>query len=319
MTRMAINVWPRRLAIGVTAFTALVVGVNVLRAYTPQAAPPAKSAPADAFAAVDLDFRAIYAGGRAATLAKIDPLIVVELDNLILVHNGRRTGVSVIPPSYHRLKAVSHIPLAIYVGLAPHGNAPIDDNRLRRLRAFKARLTAVLESLDRSGFNAEQTRRSRSLLEQCGVFLDGVLSLGKYDPAALNALTKAAGPVVLANVGDAARAQIDAYHAQINAWRSELQPGDWSRLRVVVLGQQMARKHNLAVQYFAKLLGLADESRRLVYAEELNGEQQGLNLLATHQLDSELAEAFFGNPDRMEIDLLGNAASVYLDGFDFNR
>jgi hypothetical protein len=73
------------------------------------------------------------------------------------------------------------------------------------------------------------------------------------------------------------------------------------------------------MQYFAKLLGAPDESRRLVYAEELSGEQQGLNLLATHQLDSELSEAFFGDPDRMEIDLLGNAASVYLDGFDFSR
>ena len=44
-----------------------------------------------------------------------------------------------------------------------------------------------------------------------------------------------------------------------------------------------------------------------------------MNLLATHQLDSELSEAFFGDPDRMEIDLLGNVASVYLDGFDFHR
>ncbi len=259
------------------------------------------------------------AGGRAATLAKIDPLIVVELDNLILIHEGRRTEVKVIPPLYHRLKAVSHIPLAIYVGLAPYGNMPIDDDRLGRLRMFKTRVAAVLESLDRSGFDAEQRRRSRSLLERSSVFLEGMLSARKCDPAELKALTRAAGPVVLANASDAARAQIDAYHAQVAAWRRDLRPGDWSRLRVVVLGQQMARKHNVAVQYFAKLLGLSDESRRLVYAEELSGERQGLNLLATHQLDSELAEAFFGNPDRMEIDLLGNAASVYLDGFDFNR
>ena len=90
-------------------------------------------------------------------------------------------------------------------------------------------------------------------------------------------------------------------------------------MRVLVLGPQMPRKHNVAVQYFAKLLGLPGEARRLVYAEELNGEQQGLNLLSTHQLDSELSEAFFADPERMEIDLLGNAASVYLDGLDLSR
>ncbi len=280
---------------------------------------PSLKAPPDAFADADLDFRSLYAGGRAATLARIDPLIVVELDNLILIHDGRRTEVKVIPPLYHRLKAVSHIPLAIYVGLAPYGNTALDAERLGRLRTFKARVTAVLEALDQSGFNAEQIRRSRSLLERCGALLDGVLSAGKYDPVALKALTRAAGPIVLANASDAARAQIDAYHAQIATWRRDLRPDDLSRLRVLVLGQQMARKHNVAVQYFAKLLGLPDESRRLVYAEELSGERQGLNLLATHQLDSELSAAFFDNPDRMEIDLLGNAASVYLDGFDFSR
>ena len=65
--------------------------------------------------------------------------------------------------------------------------------------------------------------------------------------------------------------------------------------------------------------GLPGESRRLVYAEELAGESQGLNLLATHRLDGRLSVAFFGDPDRMEIDLLGNAAAVYLDSFDFGR
>jgi hypothetical protein len=94
---------------------------------------------------------------------------------------------------------------------------------------------------------------------------------------------------------------------------------EWSRLHVLVLGPQMPRKHNVAVQYFAKLMGLPRESPRLVYAEELAGEPQGLNLLATHRLDGELSVAFFDDPDRMEIDLLGNAAAVYLDAFDFAR
>jgi predicted ester cyclase len=316
---MTTKVWPRRSAIAAIVVSGLLACGTVLRGYDPQTPPPAHATPADAFALADLDFRGLYAGGRAATLAKIDPLIVVELDSLILIHDGRRTEVKVIPPLYHRLKAVSHIPLAVYVSLAPYATMPLEAERLDRLRTFRTRVVAVLEAFDQSGFLPAQSQRSRLILERCRAFLDGVLSAGKYDPAELQALTRAAGPVVLANVGDAARAQIDAYHAQVAAWRREMPPGVWGRLRVVVLGQQMARRHNVAVQYFAKLMGLPDESRRLVFAEELSGERQGLNLLATHQLDSELAEAFFGSPDRMEIDLLGNAASVYLDGFDFSR
>ena len=169
----------------------------------------------DAFAQADLDFRGLYAGGRAATLAKIDPLIVVELDSLVLILEGRRTEANIIPPLYHRLKAVSHIPLATYVSLAPYGPAPVDADRLERLRKFQVRVCDVLGALEQAGLGAEATRRSRSLLEHCRRFLEGVVSTGRYDPAALAALTKAAGPVVLANASDAARAQIDAYHAQV--------------------------------------------------------------------------------------------------------
>ena len=319
MTPLTMKVWRWRLIIAVAISSGLLPFLSALRADDPQAPAQVNAEPQDAFAEADMEFMSLYSSGRVATLAKLDPLIVVEMNSLVFIHEGHRTEVNVIPPLYHRLKAVSHIPLAIYVALAPYGNVPLDDDRLNRLRAFKARVTAVTRSLDRSGFSAEQSQRARALLERCGTFVDGVLTVGKYEPADLKALTRAAGPIVLANASDAARAQIDAYHTHVAAWRRDIRPGEWFRLRVVVLGKQMPRKHNVAVQYFAKLLGLPDESRRLVYAEELSGEEQGLNLLATHQLDSELSEAFFDDPDRMEIDLLGNAASVYLDGFDFHR
>jgi hypothetical protein len=273
----------------------------------------------DAFVGVDLAFREFYTQGRAATLAKLGPVIVVEMDKLTLLRGGRRSESTVIPPIYHRLKSISHVPLALYVALAPSGDATIADDRLDRLRAFRARIDGVSGSLDRSGLTPAQIERTRPLLRQSAAFLDEVLKTGRYEPCELRALTKDAGPIVLANVADAARAQIDAYHAQVSAWRRQMPEEEWSKLHVLILGPQMPRKHNVAVQYFAKLMGLPGETRRLVYAEVLGGEQQGLNLLATHRLDSELAAAFFGDPERMEIDLIGNAASAYLDGFDFGR
>jgi hypothetical protein len=308
----------RRSVIAVTALLGLLF-LSAIRAGDPQQPGEGNAGLRDSFEEADLEFISLYTEARAATLAKVDPLIVVEMNSLVLIHDGKRTEAKLIPALYHHLKAVSHIPLAIYVALAPFGSTPLDADRLSRVRELRTRVVATTESLGRSGFNAEQSQRSRFLLERCMTFLDAMLPVRKYDPAELKKLTRAAGPIVLANAGDAARAQIDAYHTQVSAWRRGLPADQWAKLRVLVLGRQMARKHNVAVQYFAKLLGDTGESRRLVYAEELSGEQQGLDLLATHQLDSELSEAFFESPDRMEIDLLGNAASVYLDGFDFTR
>jgi hypothetical protein len=309
----------RRPLVALAIISALLPCLAARRAADPER--PREDGPAsrDAFEDADLAFRDLYSHGRAATLSRLGPLIVIEMDDLVLLRDGQRTVVKVIPPLYHRLKSVSHVPLALYVALAPYGDAPLDDDRLTRLRAFRARVMGISAALERAGFSPDQVTRSRELLQRCTGFLDGVLTERKYVYAALKSLTRESAPVVLANADDAARLQIDACHAQVSAWRRQLPRDEWSRLRVLVLGHPMPRKRNVAVQYFAKLLGVPGESRRLVYAEELGGEQQGLDLLATHQLDGELSEAFFGDPERMEIDLLGNAASVYLDGFDFDR
>jgi hypothetical protein len=315
-----VNFRSQRPSLVALALTAVMLPlVSALPPNQPRQPGPDHSHEHNSFEAADLEFITAYTGARTVTLSKLDPLIVVEMDSLILVHGGKRADTKAIPPIYHRLKAVSHIPLAIYVTLAPYGDAPLGDDRLSRLQVLRAHVAAVVDALDRSGFDAEQARRSRMMLGQCTAFLDSVISTRKFDRADLKTLTRSAGSVVLANAADAARAQIDAYHKLVSTWRAAMPAGDWSKLRILVLGRQMGRKHNVAVQYFAKLLGETGESRKLVYAEELSGEQQGLNLLATHQLDSELAEAFFENPDRMEIDLLGNAASVYLDGMDLSR
>ena len=45
------------------------------------------------------------------------PVILEEGDSLILVHSGR-TSVNIKPVEYHELKAVAHIPLALFVMLS---------------------------------------------------------------------------------------------------------------------------------------------------------------------------------------------------------
>ncbi len=78
------------------------------------------------------------------------------------------------------------------------------------------------------------------------------------------------------------------------------------------MGSQMPRKDNLAVQYFARLLGETGEGRRIIYAEAIFDEHRALNLLGTHLLDREIAASFFDDPLRMNRDLLGDAAAEYL-------
>jgi hypothetical protein len=64
------------------------------------------------------EFRDQYRQALAATLAQAGPVILEEGDNLILIHKGERPSVLVKPVEYHELKAVAHIPLALFVMLS---------------------------------------------------------------------------------------------------------------------------------------------------------------------------------------------------------
>jgi hypothetical protein len=117
----------------------------------------------------------------------------------------------------------------------------------------------------------------------------------------------------MANVADAARAELDALHALVGRWRADMPAGEWDRLTVIVMGRPLPRKDSLAVQYFSRLLGEPGEGRRVVFAESLFDESKALDLLATRVVDTQLGVDFFDDPMRMHRDLLGDAARDYLD------
>lgn len=116
---------PRRLLLPLAIIAALPPCMVALHAREPRRPVEEGSSSPDAFEDADLAFRDLYSRGRAATLARLGPVIVVEMDNLVLIRDGQRTEAKVIPPLYHHLKSVSHVPLALYVALAPFGEAPI--------------------------------------------------------------------------------------------------------------------------------------------------------------------------------------------------
>ncbi|HEX4461642.1 MAG TPA: hypothetical protein VIA18_26865, partial [Polyangia bacterium] len=78
-------------------------------------------------------------------------------------------------------------------------------------------------------------------------------------------------------------------------------------------GVHQARARSLAMQFFGKLLDEPpDVERRLVYAENVSDEAQAVTLMATRQLDRALAGAFFGHPERLQRDILGDAVHEQL-------
>jgi hypothetical protein len=289
-----------------TAF--FLAGILALPSHSSAADDP----PVEPLDKVNRAFRVAYAKAREATLAKSGPAIFFDGDKLILKSGKERLEADAVPERYHRLKAVSHGAFAVFLLLSPLGDGPLSAERLDNLRSFRKNLVEALAALEKSGFTPEQIPRQKDILSQSVEFLDQVIKQERFKKEEATAFTRKVMPLIEGNMADAARLQIDGMHVQISAWRKKLSDDEWGKVKIVIMGSQMPRKGNVAVQYFAWLLGETGEGKRIVYAESLYDETRALNLLGTHLLDSQAAIAFFDDPERMERDLLADAARDYL-------
>ncbi len=256
-------------------------------------------------------FRAAYADAKTRVLAASGPTLIVNGDTFSLLRDGRRREANVGSPTYDPLKAIAHIPLAIYVTLTP-GDGAVGNDRLKTLADLRALIPPAEASLDQVRLSAATLARQKQIVSAALAFLDEVTGRGRFARSALVAFTRGMAPLVMENVREATRAQLDATHAQVSAWRRDMSPQEWSRLHVVIIGPHMPREDLVVTQYFLRLLHEPGEGRRVVYAESLWEEPKALDLLGTHLLDGSVGEAFFGDYLRMHRDLLGDAASQYL-------
>jgi hypothetical protein len=252
-------------------------------------------------------------------LAKCGPVVLLDGDNLILLHNGKRSESRTVPMIYHTLKAVAHSPVAIQVMLSPFGDGAISAERLTGLKEYREQLASAEKALGGRGLSEVQMERSKKMLAACQKFVDGVIGKERATRDEVQAFTRAMSPLVIANATDAARAQLDAMHLQMKKWRSQLTADEWQALHVVIIGSAMPRKGNLAVQYFSRLLGEKGEGLRILYAESLWEEAKALNLLSTSLVDSNMAVDFFEDKMRMHIDLLAPLAEELIRTMDFEK
>jgi hypothetical protein len=265
---------------------------------------------ADPYAELNKAAREAYAAAKAQALRPDQPVFLVGRD-ITLMKDGQRWTQPIAPALYRDLKSLSHIPLGIFAAASAWGRAPDDPQWMKRLGVLRGHAEAALATLDRVGLSEIQQARQRDMLQRSIAYVDG-LGEQKPEPAALRAYAASVGPATLANAADAAKAGIDDLHRAVTELRAQLAPGDWERAYVLILAPKTPRDGNLAYAYFANAMGRAAEGQRLIYAESIFDQQVALNLLRTLVIDRSVGEAFYGDPSRMERDLLADGATAAL-------
>jgi hypothetical protein len=253
-----------------------------------------------------------YCTARQRFISQLDPLILVGRD-LTFLFNGTERHESYTPDCYTILGTLSHPYLGVVVILEAFIDDPAEhqDTWRPHLRAIRRETQAVLPHLEAFGLDADTVRRNRFILDRLITFIERVLEQGTTTPGELAALGAELGPLLLANVSLAARAQIDRMKTIVDCWHAEVGPVAWSNVRVVVEGLHQPRVNNLQYLFFRYALG-ERASTHLIYAENVLDQKSAIELAGTVEVDRSLAAVTFNDPLRMQRDLLGDAADAYL-------
>jgi hypothetical protein len=264
-------------------------------------------------------FRAEYSRARAEALSKIGPLILIEGNNAVLVQNGTRTEAEILPPIYQALKAVAHIPFAVFLMFDQSDFQPLSDARVSELRDYRKLLEDAGKTLSTRGFSDTQLLREQKIIGESLAFLDGAIETRQVAREHLDDFARSMIPLLLASVDEATRAELDALHSHVMEWRHKLSQDEWQKLHVLIMSAHMPRDREVTMQYFERALNEPFEGRRIVYAEGLYEEPKAMDLLGTHIVDGSAGEAFFGDFMRMHRDLLSDAAAAYIKTLKFDQ
>lgn len=239
-------------------------------------------------------FHDAYAAARRRHEADA-PMLVLLADELVVHWRGERRARVVRPVAFHAIKSVSHAPIALYA-LVRSGRT---DMTALRARIAGADLDAITDPVVRH--DCEETlARTMAAIDEAG----------PRDPVAFAA---AIGPLLLRLTRHATKIHLAALDTAVSEELAGMSRAEKARLQVVVTGDHQARSRSLGMQYFEKRLPHGSpEGERVLYAEGITEEKDAIALVELQRLDREVAEAFFGDPKKLQSDVLGAAAAELL-------
>jgi len=239
-------------------------------------------------------------------LEGVRPVMVRLADRLIFLHRGQKDVVTIQSARYQRAKELSHVPLALQLWLGEHDAEPLSAATRSALTVFESRLQHELTT--ESGPGAEVLQASLACMQT-------LLKSGTVDTAGLRSLAQTVARPTRALMLEATREELVALDRGVARWTRDFDAQAWAALRVLICANHQARYRESATLYFERLLAErqaagAKAERRLIYAENARTEDEAIHLLATHELDQQLASVFLGDPYALQQNVLGDEASA---------
>lgn len=246
------------------------------------------------------------------------PVIVMFHEDVILYHNGREEKVNVIPKQYHEIKGIGHMSFGVYVTLANNGYGRLRPDIQADLEHKQDLLERGLKFLQYDPLPLEYASAHREMLESSRDVIGKVLAAGEVREEIVMDFCRKSAPLYLEGAGIGAKLELETLHDAVMNWRDRVGDENWENIYVVICAAHQGRFRETTLQYFQRLLyeqeGFSAKNEdRVVYAEHVNDPQAALELLARHIVDQHASNDLFGDPTRLQEDLMSDGATAYLE------
>ena len=246
-------------------------------------------------------------------------ILVVLADSLHL-HRGNEVRNRIIAPAlFIQIKGAAHLPIGVYASLYDRTDRPLDASTARALAHVRDVSEKGASSFEGAADDEEGDGDAlRETLRKTARFATVVLDEDRVTRASLEAFAREIGPLVHRLTLYATRVQLDALDAAVEELLAPFSAAERDALHVVVTGDHQARARSLGMQYFQKRLGEeAGAEMRVTYAEGVTSAEEAVALVGKQRLDRAIALAVFGDANRLQRDVLGDAAKELLEGREF--
>lgn len=264
--------------------------------------------------------------GRAREHAAEHMPVLVFFEGQFFFSDGdQRAQYRASAPGSALLKAAAHAPVGVFTALLRDaGQQTLDPATRKRIAQSQRALAEAQSQLEQTGaqngLNETACADATRVLQLTHTFVSELLAQERVDAAHMERFARQLGPELLRLTEHATELELDALHAATEAALEDMNEAQRASFEVVIAGAHQARDRSLPMQYFQQRFAEAPgEERRIAYAESVSSPDAARELVGTRRLDREIASAFFGNPERLQRDVLGDAAASLLKNSDFPK
>ncbi len=255
-------------------------------------------------------FREIYATKVDEKVDKAKPFLLIANDKIYLYKSNFITAKTLTPVIYNLLKSVDHIPLAVFVLLDDKTDQILDEKTILKLKRLEQFSHELSDRFEYSYILDDTVKNQIEILKATSNFCQPIIEKKQISQDNLQNFASLITKALMKNADIATANLLE----NLNSYLQELDFNEQNKkaLHVIILTAHMAQSKQCIYQYFQKYFNETAEGHHIIVLEDSNTDEMAIKLLGKHILDTDIANAFFNDPDRMHKDLLYQAAQKYL-------